>query len=383
MSFQSVRGGVITSIGTNLSLKTSPLGSFLPKTPRTLIFGSGTARSQQLNFGFKSVLRPSFDVKYRRSFGFNVDSRISNFNPFKDFGIQRNRQVLFSTTDLFYKNRRAERTFSTTAAKTTVATPTSTGTQEETLVLEKDVSGYRVVIPLSNNEKCLFTIDRDVTIKGFVDMVKEEDSNVKGLALFSKDGIKIAGSTKLVEVVRGPFQMVVNGKKFQVSPRSATSATITSTSAFSSESYEDLKRELAPLYRQKSILDEKSESQASWVMYAGLVYLTAQMAFLARLTWWDFNWDIMEPVTYFVTFGTSIIGYLYFAVTRREYTFGDIRTSVLQNRMFKNYVKNDFPIEKYFTLEQKMNAIDKEAMDRLRWELDREPLHVKPAEVVA
>jgi hypothetical protein len=33
-----------------------------------------------------------------------------------------------------------------------------------------------------------------------------------------------------------------------------------------------------------------------------------QFGLLARLTWWEYSWDIMEPITYFVTYGTSMGG---------------------------------------------------------------------------
>ncbi len=36
----------------------------------------------------------------------------------------------------------------------------------------------------------------------------------------------------------------------------------------------------------------------------------AQGAFVARLTWWELSWDIMEPVTYMITFGTCVGGML-------------------------------------------------------------------------
>ena len=38
---------------------------------------------------------------------------------------------------------------------------------------------------------------------------------------------------------------------------------------------------------------------------------------LARLTWWEYSWDIMEPVTYFVTYGTAMAAYGYFVVTKQ------------------------------------------------------------------
>lgn len=31
-----------------------------------------------------------------------------------------------------------------------------------------------------------------------------------------------------------------------------------------------------------------------------LGFMTLQYGFLARLTWWEYSWDLMEPVTYFI-----------------------------------------------------------------------------------
>ncbi|XP_078658847.1 calcium uniporter protein, mitochondrial-like [Branchiostoma floridae x Branchiostoma belcheri] len=45
--------------------------------------------------------------------------------------------------------------------------------------------------------------------------------------------------------------------------------------------------------------------------------MALQFGVLARLTWWEYSWDIMEPVTYFITYGTAMAAYAYFAVTRQ------------------------------------------------------------------
>ncbi|VDP77398.1 unnamed protein product [Schistosoma curassoni] len=44
-----------------------------------------------------------------------------------------------------------------------------------------------------------------------------------------------------------------------------------------------------------------------------------QFGLLARLTWWEYSWDIMEPVTYFVGYGTSMAMYAYYVITRQRY----------------------------------------------------------------
>lgn len=45
--------------------------------------------------------------------------------------------------------------------------------------------------------------------------------------------------------------------------------------------------------------------------------MSVQFGILARLTWWEYSWDIMEPVTYFVTYGTTMAMYAYYCVTKR------------------------------------------------------------------
>ena len=45
--------------------------------------------------------------------------------------------------------------------------------------------------------------------------------------------------------------------------------------------------------------------------------MALQFGFLARLTWWEYSWDIMEPVTYFVTYGTAMGAYAYYVLTKQ------------------------------------------------------------------
>ena len=42
-----------------------------------------------------------------------------------------------------------------------------------------------------------------------------------------------------------------------------------------------------------------------------------QFGILARLTWWEYSWDIMEPVTYFVTYGTTMAMFAYYVCTKQ------------------------------------------------------------------
>ena len=60
------------------------------------------------------------------------------------------------------------------------------------------------------------------------------------------------------------------------------------------------------------IAKEISDRAVFWVgvkSYAFLYAMGVQFGILARLTWWEYSWDIMEPVTYFVTYGTAMVAY--------------------------------------------------------------------------
>lgn len=51
------------------------------------------------------------------------------------------------------------------------------------------------------------------------------------------------------------------------------------------------------------------------------VAMSLQFGFFAQLTWGEYSWDIMEPVTYFTTCATLIGIYVYFALIRQvQYT---------------------------------------------------------------
>lgn len=58
----------------------------------------------------------------------------------------------------------------------------------------------------------------------------------------------------------------------------------------------------------------KRTRRLTWL---GLGAMGLQFGLLARLTWWEYSWDIMEPVTYFVGYGTSMAMYAYYVVTRQ------------------------------------------------------------------
>jgi hypothetical protein len=61
---------------------------------------------------------------------------------------------------------------------------------------------------------------------------------------------------------------------------------------------------------------QQFSTRAMWGVFIGML---VQTGFLARLTWWEYSWDIVEPVTYFVTYATVLATCGYFLLTRQVY----------------------------------------------------------------
>ena len=58
---------------------------------------------------------------------------------------------------------------------------------------------------------------------------------------------------------------------------------------------EALRAELAPLERQREDAMLAAEKRTNTLTWVGLGMMSVQFGILARLTWWEYSWDIMEP----------------------------------------------------------------------------------------
>jgi len=247
----------------------------------------------------------------------------------------------------------------------------------------------------------LFSPNKNQTLRELFADIKEEDPSVKSVSIYESDGARISASSRLEEVFRTPFKLVIDGKTYHVASSGSAQSSVSSdkdtktaadvkaeeADAFyqsviaagtpgtpipahmipaTPEEIKAIEAELFPLMREKIELDRKAYRFSDLVLFGGLGAFAAQYAFLARLTWWDFNWDIMEPVTYFITSGTALLAMFYFVLAKQEYTFENVRDGVARKRMATTYWRSaKFDVEKYFDLEYELKARDPEALLRL------------------
>ncbi|KAK8959148.1 hypothetical protein KSP40_PGU003263 [Platanthera guangdongensis] len=80
-------------------------------------------------------------------------------------------------------------------------------------------------------------------------------------------------------------------------------------------------RELKEMEAAKAVIDGKAEMQVKQEMWAGLGLVLLQTAGFFRLTFWEFSWDVMEPICFFSTSLYFIMGWAFFMRTAREPSF--------------------------------------------------------------
>ncbi|XP_050074711.1 calcium uniporter protein, mitochondrial [Anopheles maculipalpis] len=210
-----------------------------------------------------------------------------------------------------------------------------------------------VTVPLpSRNERCQFTL-RPVThcVGDFLDMLKVEDRGIDRAAILNREGVRIAAACSIENLMDDEFWLHLNDRQYYVKPpkrEKITSEEITrlgDVQALVAQLYEalhvgehqvqkerelngkleQLNEKLGPLEAKKTELDQKAARKTNALTWVGLGLMSVQFGVLARLTWWEYSWDIMEPVTYFVTYGTAMAAYAYFVLTKQEYLLPDVK----------------------------------------------------------
>jgi len=243
-----------------------------------------------------------------------------------------------------------------------------------------------ITIPLpSRNEKCVFALKPiSNNVGDFLGMLKEEDRGIDRAVIMNSEGVRIASQTSIQTLFDQEFTLHINDIEYVVNPPVIESLSkeelkkISDVKNLVSQLYEALnieeyqlnreqglvselevlQKELEPLEEQRSEILHHAEERTSTITWLGLGLMSIQFGILARLTWWEYSWDIMEPVTYFVTYGTAIAGYAYFVMTRQEFLYPDAKNRQRLLTFHKKAKKHRWDVERYNTLKQGINSIE-------------------------
>uniref|UniRef100_A0A1J3KA05 Calcium uniporter protein 5, mitochondrial n=1 Tax=Noccaea caerulescens TaxID=107243 RepID=A0A1J3KA05_NOCCA len=114
-----------------------------------------------------------------------------------------------------------------------------------------------------------------------------------------------------------------------------------------------IKIEFDKLRCMKEEIDVLAHQQVRKILWCGLGYSVVQIGLFIRLTFWEFSWDVMEPITFFTTATGIIVGYAYFLLTSRDPTYQDFMKRLFLSRQRKLLKSRKFDVERFKELERK------------------------------
>ncbi|KAF1894952.1 hypothetical protein Lal_00022447 [Lupinus albus] len=113
------------------------------------------------------------------------------------------------------------------------------------------------------------------------------------------------------------------------------------------------REELKKLQEKKEEIDLLAHKQVRRILWSGLGFGLITVGLFFRLTFWEFSWDVMEPVAFFTTTTGLVIGYAYFLITSRDPTYQDFMKRLFLSRQRKLCKRQNFDVEKFKELQCK------------------------------
>ncbi|CBY18930.1 unnamed protein product [Oikopleura dioica] len=251
----------------------------------------------------------------------------------------------------------------------------------------------------SRNEPVSFTC-RPVTgtIGDLLEQIKEEDRGVDHAAIYAQGEIRLASATTISQLLTmGDFQLRINDIRHQIqlpddqiarlllvnedNEMAAIKQLVHSLHSslgiaeFQFQHHKKLtakRDEIMKKLKKCQLVKQKIDEDAikfSQQMHTGaMIGMSVLWGIMARLTWWEYSWDVIEPVTFFVTYGGAICCYTFYLATKTlpEYEHMTNRWQLLKTHKLSS--KRGFSIEDYNLLSHEY-ALVCEQIDRLEDEL--------------
>ncbi|CAK4086676.1 unnamed protein product [Aphanomyces euteiches] len=107
-------------------------------------------------------------------------------------------------------------------------------------------------------------------------------------------------------------------------------------------------------------LDDTAHKRTRIFTYLSSTGLIGMGSLYAWLTFIEYSWDIMEPVTYFTGFGVSIMAYFWWTMTSSEYEYENVYDFIFQRYRQKLHTKWHFDPAKLEKLQAKVADIHRD-----------------------
>lgn len=157
------------------------------------------------------------------------------------------------------------------------------------------------------------------------------------------------------------FHLSINGMRYklQLMPEGKTADIIIEKT----KQLREALRKFSKMDDDKRPLDLSAARYTKRVLTFGSLYLISQAAVIAKLTFFSrFGWDVMEPITYFITFGTAVMGLIFFQYHKIEYSYPALAAMMTHRKARKLYQKHHFDIDAYTDLQLNCLRLERQLM---------------------
>jgi len=239
-------------------------------------------------------------------------------------------------------------------------------------------------VPLpSRGELCQFSIRPMLMTAGcFIRDIQTEDPGADTVTLLNADGNRVSSTTLMDTVLDSDFQLIINGTSYNVHvPGRESHEHVTGLDDMKAvvqmlhaalhmpqhqltthtqllQRLDDLTQKLAPMEKDRARLMSEAGSKASRQSWGVLAYLSLQGGFLAYLTWYVFAWDVMEPITYFLTYTSSMLFFAYYMLTKQDCILPDVRDRQSLHFFYEKAKMDKFDVDKYNQLKDQLATVE-------------------------
>ncbi|CAH0557461.1 unnamed protein product [Brassicogethes aeneus] len=284
------------------------------------------------------------------------------------------------------KHKLFEQKDSSSSSSSSSSSESDSDSDENDVTVEYHKGLPQITVPLpSRKEKCRFTVKPiSNTVGDFLEMLRNEDKGIDRVVIKARDGTRIASSNTIESLLDDDFRLIINDCSYNVNTPKQERLTgeevqrLDDVKNLISQLYEalqvrehhmtkeqelttqleTLQQELLPLEEKKAELELVAQRKSNWLSWTGLGLMSVQFGILARLTWWEYSWDIMEPVTYFVTYGTAMAAYAYFVLTKEEYILADVKDRQHLITLHKKSKKLGLDLNQYNLLREQISKVN-------------------------
>lgn len=116
--------------------------------------------------------------------------------------------------------------------------------------------------------------------------------------------------------------------------------------------------QIGPMYEKLVAIESSANSTTDKYLLGFLSAWTMCTIGIGRLTWWEYSWDIMEPVAWATQAGGFLFWGWYYYITRNENSMTDLNNRIRNKKFKKSLEKGNFDIDQYNELVDKKKAID-------------------------